>query len=178
MTLRALIAPLRARLPALLAALEAGLVERRPIVRLCLLTALAGEHSLLQQTVLRLSGLPNLAPPLVVCNEEHRFLVAEQLRAAGVEGTQILLEPAGRNTAPAVALAALHAQARRSRRGGVGFLENCRRGHRVLHFRIHAGSLAPTARSRHDPRQSRGPDWQPAANSASKGLRLQEQRQW
>ena len=73
---------------------------------------LAGEHSLLQQTVLRLTGLPDLAPPLVVCNEEHRFLVAEQLRAANVQGAEILLEPAGRNTAPAVALAALHVQAR------------------------------------------------------------------
>lgn len=73
---------------------------------------LAGEHSLLQQTVLRLQGLPDMAPPLVVCNEEHRFLVAEQLRAAGVEGAAIVLEPAGRNTAPAVALAALHVNAR------------------------------------------------------------------
>jgi mannose-1-phosphate guanylyltransferase/mannose-6-phosphate isomerase len=73
---------------------------------------LVGEHSLLQQTVLRLRGLADVGPPLVVCNEEHRFLVAEQLRAAGVEGAQILLEPAGRNTAPAAALAALHASAR------------------------------------------------------------------
>lgn len=73
---------------------------------------LAGEHSLLQQTVLRLQGLPDMAPPLVVCNEEHRFLVAEQLRAAGVQGAAIVLEPAGRNTAPAVALAALHVNAR------------------------------------------------------------------
>jgi mannose-1-phosphate guanylyltransferase/mannose-6-phosphate isomerase len=73
---------------------------------------LTGERSLLQQTVLRLQGLPDLAPPLVVCNEEHRFLVAEQLRAVGVAGGEILLEPAGRNTAPAVALAALRAKAR------------------------------------------------------------------
>lgn len=73
---------------------------------------LVGEHSLLQQTVLRLTGLPDLTPPLVVCNEEHRFLVAEQLRAIGIDGAQILLEPAGRNTAPAVALAALHVSAR------------------------------------------------------------------
>lgn len=73
---------------------------------------LAGEHSLLQQTALRVNGLPDVAPPLVVCNEEHRFLVAEQLRAIGIGSAQILLEPAGRNTAPAVALAALHASAR------------------------------------------------------------------
>jgi mannose-1-phosphate guanylyltransferase/mannose-6-phosphate isomerase len=73
---------------------------------------LTGARSLLQQTVFRLQGLPDLAPPLVVCNEEHRFLVAEQLRALGVTGAEILLEPAGRNTAPAVALAALRAKAR------------------------------------------------------------------
>src|SRR3970040_1531166 len=68
---------------------------------------LTGERSLLQQTIERLHGLPDVAPPLVVCNEEHRFLVAEQLREIGVAGAQILLEPVGRNTAPAVALAAL-----------------------------------------------------------------------
>ncbi len=73
---------------------------------------LIGERSLLQQTVLRLQGLPDLAPPLVVCNEEHRFLVAEQLRAVGASDGEILLEPAGRNTAPAVALAALRVKAR------------------------------------------------------------------
>lgn len=71
-----------------------------------------GEHTLLQQTQLRLEGLPGLAPPLLVCNEEHRFIVAEQLRQIGVEPAAILLEPMGRNTAPAVAIAALQATAR------------------------------------------------------------------
>ncbi|WP_372720953.1 mannose-1-phosphate guanylyltransferase/mannose-6-phosphate isomerase [Immundisolibacter sp.] len=71
---------------------------------------LTGERSLLQQTIVRVHGLANVAPPLVVCNEEHRFLVAEQLREIGVTGAQILLEPVGRNTAPAVALAALRLQ--------------------------------------------------------------------
>jgi mannose-1-phosphate guanylyltransferase len=71
-----------------------------------------GEHTLLQQTQLRLEGLPGLAPPLLVCNEEHRFIVAEQLRQIQVEPAAILLEPMGRNTAPAVAIAALQATAR------------------------------------------------------------------
>ncbi|MGK2940362.1 MAG: mannose-1-phosphate guanylyltransferase/mannose-6-phosphate isomerase [Immundisolibacter sp.] len=71
---------------------------------------LTGERSLLQQTIVRVHGLANVAPPLVMCNEEHRFLVAEQLREIGVTGAQILLEPVGRNTAPAVALAALRLQ--------------------------------------------------------------------
>lgn len=71
------------------------------------LLRLTGERTMLQETALRLGGKANLAETaLVVCNEAHRFLVAEQLRAAGVDAT-IVLEPEGRNTAPAVALAAL-----------------------------------------------------------------------
>ena len=66
-----------------------------------------GEHTLLQETALRVSHLDD---PIVVCNEEHRFMVAEQLRSAGVNPAAILLEPTGRNTAPAIALAALQAQ--------------------------------------------------------------------
>jgi mannose-1-phosphate guanylyltransferase/mannose-1-phosphate guanylyltransferase/mannose-6-phosphate isomerase len=61
---------------------------------------------MLQDTAGRAIG-PGFAPPVVVCNEAHRFLVAEQLRAARIEGARILLEPAGRNSAPAVAAAAL-----------------------------------------------------------------------
>ena len=71
-----------------------------------------GEETLLQQTQLRLTGLPQLAPPLLICNEEHRFIVAEQMRQIGVDPAAILLEPMGRNTAPAVAVAALQATAR------------------------------------------------------------------
>jgi len=70
-----------------------------------------GDHTLLQQTQQRLEGLPELAPPLLICNEDHRFIVAEQLRQIGVEPAGILLEPLGRNTAPAVAIAALQATA-------------------------------------------------------------------
>ena len=70
--------------------------------------ALAGSDSMLQATVSRLDGL-TVSAPLVICNEKHRFLVAEQLRQLGALAHNILLEPAARNTAPAVALAALHA---------------------------------------------------------------------
>ncbi len=71
---------------------------------------LGSELSMLQETVRRLEDL-NTCPPLVVCNEAHRFLVAEQLRSIGVTPDAIILEPEGRNTAPAIALAALVAQA-------------------------------------------------------------------
>ncbi|MEJ2646580.1 MAG: mannose-1-phosphate guanylyltransferase/mannose-6-phosphate isomerase [Gammaproteobacteria bacterium] len=73
---------------------------------------LTGERTMLQMTVERLRGLPDLQAPLIICNEEHRFLVAEQLRQMGADPGSIILEPIGRNTAPAVALAALHALGR------------------------------------------------------------------
>ncbi|WP_460138678.1 mannose-1-phosphate guanylyltransferase/mannose-6-phosphate isomerase [Pseudomonas sp. H2_D07] len=66
--------------------------------------------SLLQATIQRLKGL-DVRTPRLVCNEEHRFLAAEQLRKLGLEDANILLEPVGRNTAPALALAALQATA-------------------------------------------------------------------
>ncbi|MGQ9685976.1 MAG: mannose-1-phosphate guanylyltransferase/mannose-6-phosphate isomerase [Thiobacillaceae bacterium] len=71
------------------------------------LLPLASELTLVQETVLRLDGLPDVAAPLIVCNEEHRFLIAEQLRAVGIAPLGIYLEPVGRNTAPAAAVAAL-----------------------------------------------------------------------
>lgn len=71
---------------------------------------LSGELSMLQETLHRTSGLEESAP-LVVCNEEHRFMVAEQLRQVDLEASALILEPEGRNTAPAVALAALQALA-------------------------------------------------------------------
>jgi len=70
--------------------------------------ALVGEHTMLQETVLRLNGL-GVASPLVICNEEHRFLAAEQMREIGLDHPRILLEPVSRNTAPAIALAAFFA---------------------------------------------------------------------
>jgi mannose-1-phosphate guanylyltransferase/mannose-6-phosphate isomerase len=72
------------------------------------LLPLVGERTMLQETVHRLGDL-GAAEPLVVCNEAHRFLVAEQLRQLGVRPQAIILEPVGRNTAPAIALAALQA---------------------------------------------------------------------
>lgn len=73
--------------------------------------ALIGERSLYQETVLRADALPDVQPPVTVCSEDHRFMVGEQLHAVGVGSGGIVLEPVARNTAPAIALAALHAQA-------------------------------------------------------------------
>ena len=75
------------------------------------LLSLAGDKTMLQATALRAAGLPGLAShSLIVCNEAHRFIIAEQM--AGIERrATILLEPDGRNTAPAVAIAALYANA-------------------------------------------------------------------
>lgn len=70
--------------------------------------ALTGDRSLLQETVLRLAGDAGFAPPVLVANEEQRFLVAEQLRQIGMRPAAILLEPVGRSTAIAGAVAALY----------------------------------------------------------------------
>ena len=69
--------------------------------------ALTSQLTMLQETAARLNGLSNAAP-MVICNEEHRFLVAEQMRQQNLQPS-ILLEPVGRNTAPAIALAAIKA---------------------------------------------------------------------
>lgn len=69
---------------------------------------LGSDETMLQTTLLRLQGLP-VQQCLVIGNEQHRFLIAEQLRQIDALGRNILLEPVGRNTAPAIALAALHA---------------------------------------------------------------------
>lgn len=67
------------------------------------------DSSLFQQTLVRLDGLEELQAPIVLCNENHRFLVAEQLQALRLDNAEIILEPIVRNTAPAVALAAFSA---------------------------------------------------------------------
>lgn len=74
------------------------------------LLPLLDTHTLLQQTLLRLVGLSHQTAPLVVASAQHRFLVAEQLHQLGFPDAKILLEPMGRNTAPAIALAALQAR--------------------------------------------------------------------
>jgi len=71
---------------------------------------LIGETSMLQQTLTRIESVAQTSP-IVVCNEEHRFLVAEQVRLLGITSPTIILEPEGKNTAPAIALAALAASA-------------------------------------------------------------------
>ncbi|WP_299392797.1 mannose-1-phosphate guanylyltransferase/mannose-6-phosphate isomerase [Pelagibius sp.] len=71
------------------------------------LLSLISERSMLQETVERIAGLDGCAPPLVVASAEHRFLVADQLQQLGLTSKRIVLEPCGRNTAPAAAVAAL-----------------------------------------------------------------------
>jgi mannose-1-phosphate guanylyltransferase/mannose-6-phosphate isomerase len=71
------------------------------------LLALVGERSLLQETVLRVTSDAGFAAPLIIANEEHRFIIAEQLREIGAAADALLLEPIGRNTAPAACVAAL-----------------------------------------------------------------------
>ncbi len=74
--------------------------------------ALLSEHTLFQETALRVKPMEACAPPIIVCNDEQRFLAAGQLREIGVEPATTILEPVGRNTAPAIAVAALAARER------------------------------------------------------------------
>ena len=76
------------------------------------LAALLGDYTLLQATVRRLAALDGSTAPIVVCNEEHRFLVLEQLQAIGITPGAVILEPVARGTAPAIAAAAMEALAR------------------------------------------------------------------
>src|SRR6185369_16660306 len=69
---------------------------------------LVGKNTMLQDTLLRLDGIAGLKNPVLVCSNDHRFLAAEQLREISIVAGAQILEPAGRNTAPAVAVAALH----------------------------------------------------------------------
>jgi mannose-1-phosphate guanylyltransferase/mannose-1-phosphate guanylyltransferase/mannose-6-phosphate isomerase len=70
---------------------------------------LVSNHTMLQETVRRLAGLAGLKAPIAICNEDHRFMMAEQLWEIGIKPSAIILEPVGKNTAPAVAMAALSA---------------------------------------------------------------------
>lgn len=71
---------------------------------------LVSNHTMIQETVLRLNGVNGLKSLIAVCNEDHRFMLAEQMREIGVRPQAIILEPVGKNTAPAVAIAALSAE--------------------------------------------------------------------
>jgi mannose-1-phosphate guanylyltransferase / mannose-6-phosphate isomerase len=71
------------------------------------LLPLSGGKALLQETAARIDDQAAFAPPLILCNEDHRFIIAEQLRAVGIQPTAIVLEPVARNTAPALTAAAL-----------------------------------------------------------------------
>lgn len=73
------------------------------------LISLVNEDTMLQNTINRLDGVEKKGAPIIICNENHRFMVAEQIRQTGVLNPTIMLEPVGRNTAPAVAIAAIHA---------------------------------------------------------------------
>jgi mannose-1-phosphate guanylyltransferase/mannose-6-phosphate isomerase len=68
---------------------------------------LVGKNTMFQETILRLRGLDNLENPIIVCNSDHRFLVADQCQQINLKNPTILLEPVGRNTAPAIAAAAI-----------------------------------------------------------------------
>ncbi|MCU7835022.1 MAG: mannose-1-phosphate guanylyltransferase/mannose-6-phosphate isomerase [gamma proteobacterium symbiont of Taylorina sp.] len=72
--------------------------------------SLCGEQTMLQETMARLEGVTDLADPIIVCNEDHRFMVAQQMNELGVKVDKIILEPVGRNTAPAIAAAAEYIQ--------------------------------------------------------------------
>ncbi len=73
---------------------------------------LVTEHTMVQETMLRLSGLAGLKNPIAVCNEHHRFMMAEQLWEIGVKPSAIILEPVGKNTAPAITMAALSTESK------------------------------------------------------------------
>ena len=73
------------------------------------LMSLVDEDTMLQSTILRMQDYQGIGNPIIICNEEHRFMIAEQVRRIGISPAAIILEPFGRNTAPAVTIAALQA---------------------------------------------------------------------
>ena len=71
------------------------------------LSLLGKDDTLLQKTYKRIENLDNLSKPIIICNEEHRFIVGDQMKGINIDPLAIILEPLGRNTAPAIAIAAL-----------------------------------------------------------------------
>ena len=67
----------------------------------------SGNNSLLQNTYKRVSNIEGIKNPILICNEEHRFMAAEQMRELNIKPNRIILEPIGRNTAPAITLASI-----------------------------------------------------------------------
>ena len=67
------------------------------------------EYTMLQKTYKRIESLKGICKPIIICNEEHRFIVGEQMKKISVNPSEIILEPEGRNTAPAITIAALKA---------------------------------------------------------------------
>ena len=74
------------------------------------LLSIVSNHTMIQDTVTRLTGVTDLTAPIIVCNEEHRFTIAEQMREIDIHPSAIILEPFGKNTAPAVAISALESK--------------------------------------------------------------------
>lgn len=74
------------------------------------LLKLTSENTMIQETVLRLQGISNISEPIIVCNEKHRFVIAEQLSQIGIQKPTIILEPIAKNTAPAITVAATYAK--------------------------------------------------------------------
>ena len=68
------------------------------------------DYTLLQKTYKRIENIENITKPIIVCNEEHRFIVGDQMKRINIKPLSILLEPEGRNTAPAIAISSLKAQ--------------------------------------------------------------------
>src|SRR2546421_356090 len=71
------------------------------------LLPMIAERTMFQETAARFAGVPEFGAPVIVCNDDHRFIVASQIQAVGIAPQKIVLEPFGRNTAPAAAVAAL-----------------------------------------------------------------------
>ena len=101
--------------------------------------SLYGEQTMLQETISRLDGVTDLADPIVVCNENHRFMVAQQMSDIGVKVDKIILEPIGRNTAPAIAAAAEYIQQKEGSENAVmlilaadHIIQNTNEFHRVI----------------------------------------------
>lgn len=101
--------------------------------------SLYGDQTMLQETMDRLGGVTDLADPIIVCNEEHRFMVAQQMSDLGVKVDKIILEPIRRNTAPAIAAAAEYIQDKEDSKDAVmlilaadHIIQNTAEFHRVI----------------------------------------------